>query len=234
MLDKCFGRDLPSKVGNFDVAAFEHDAYEVFADIVAITHDGADDGTACDGLLVLDGEIRLKHLHRKVGRCNGCHHFSCENLAFAIGSACGVHAGEQTPVQHVVCGYAQFYPGESFEHFQSSRMVFIQIESQQGIDRLPELLEGYGEHINGVIIGPNDMSVMLGTPFDCKSAVMEAAARKVFEVSAKYGVSCGIFCNDAADAAHYRDMGANVLWTASDLQFYCRGFGETMDELEKL
>ena len=131
-------------------------------------------------------------------------------------------------------GYAQFYPGESFEHFQRSRMVFIQIESQQGIDRLPELLEGYGEHINGVIIGPNDMSVMLGTPFDCKSAVMEAAARKVFEVSAKFGVSCGIFCNDAADAAHYRDMGANVLWTASDLQFYCRGFGETMDELEKL
>ena len=131
-------------------------------------------------------------------------------------------------------GYAQFYPGESFEHFQHSRMVFIQIESRKGIDRLPEILDSYGEHINGVIIGPNDMSVMLGTPFDCRSAIMEAAVREVFDISARYGKSCGIFCNDAADAIHYRDMGANVLWTASDLQFYCRGFGETMDELEKL
>ena len=131
-------------------------------------------------------------------------------------------------------GYAQFYPGESFEHFQCSRMVFIQIESRKGIDHLPEILEGYGEHIDGVIIGPNDMSVMLGTPFDCKSAVMEAAVKEVFDISARWGKSCGIFCNDAADAAHYRAMGANVLWTASDMQFYCRGFGETMSELENL
>jgi hypothetical protein len=29
-------------------------------------------------------------------------------------------------------------------------------------------------------------------------------------------------------------MGANVLWTASDLQFYCRGFEETMRELKPL
>ena len=131
-------------------------------------------------------------------------------------------------------GYAQFKPGESFEHFQKSRMVMIQIESQRGIDNLPALLEQYGEHINAVIIGPNDMSVMLGTPFDCKSAVMEAAVRRVFEISAEYGKSCGIFCNDAAEARHYRDMGANVLWTASDLQFYCLGFAETMRELEAL
>ena len=131
-------------------------------------------------------------------------------------------------------GYAQFYPGESFEHFQRSRMVFIQIESQKGIDNLPAILEAYGEHISGVIIGPNDMSVMLGTPFNCKSDVMEAAVAEVFTISARYGKSCGIFCNDAADAKHYLDMGANVLWTASDLQFYCRGFAETMRELDKL
>ena len=131
-------------------------------------------------------------------------------------------------------GYAQFYPGESFEHFQKSRMVFVQIESRRGIDNLPAILDAYGDYINAVIIGPNDMSVMLGTPFDCKSAVMEAAVREVFETSARYGKSCGIFCNDAQDAAHYQAMGANVLWTASDLQFYCRGFAETMEELEKL
>lgn len=131
-------------------------------------------------------------------------------------------------------GFAQFHPGESFDHFQKNRMVMIQIESQKGIDNLPSILENYGDHINAVIIGPNDMSVMLGTPFDCKSEIMEKAVKTVFDISAKYNKSCGIFCNDAADAKHYRDMGANVLWTASDLQFYCRGFAETMNELKEL
>ena len=131
-------------------------------------------------------------------------------------------------------GFAQFRPGEDFGQFQRGRMVFIQIESPKGIDNLPAILENCGERVSAVIIGPNDMSVMIGTPFDCRSASMEAAVREVFDISARYGKSCGIFCNDAADAAHYRDMGANVLWTASDLQFYCRGFAETMRELERL
>ena len=131
-------------------------------------------------------------------------------------------------------GYAQFRTGESFEEFQKSRFVMIQIESQKGIDNLPSILDSYGEHINAVIIGPNDMSVMLGTPFDTKSEIMEAAAQKVFDISNQYGKSCGIFCNDAADAKHYQDKGCNVLWTASDLQFYCRGFAETMQELKAL
>lgn len=131
-------------------------------------------------------------------------------------------------------GYAQFRPGESFESFQKSRFVMIQIESRKGIDNLPSILENYGEHISAVIIGPNDMSVMLGTPFETKSDIMEAACRKVFDISNSYGKSCGIFCNDAADAKHYRDMGCNVLWTASDLQFYCRGFAETLSELNNL
>lgn len=131
-------------------------------------------------------------------------------------------------------GYAQFRPGERFEEFQRGRRVFIQIESRRGIDNLPAMLDAYAEHIDAVIIGPNDMSVMLGTPFDCKSPVMEAAVQEVFDISNARGKSCGIFCNDAADAAHYRAMGANVLWTASDLQFYCRGYAETLRELEAL
>ena len=131
-------------------------------------------------------------------------------------------------------GYAQFRPGESFDAFQHGRRVFIQIESQKGIDNLDSMLEKYGEHIDAVIIGPNDMSVMLGTPFDCKSPVMEKAVQRVFDISRAHKKSCGIFCNDAEDAAHYRAMGANVLWTASDLQFYMRGFGETMNELKAL
>ena len=131
-------------------------------------------------------------------------------------------------------GYAQMRPGESFEQFQKSRFIALQIESQKGIDNLPTMLETYGEHIDAVIIGPNDLSVMLGTPFECKSEIMEQACKQIFDISRKYNKSCGIFCNDAADAKHYQDMGCNVLWTASDIQFYMRGFVETIQEIKTL
>lgn len=131
-------------------------------------------------------------------------------------------------------GYAQMRPGESFEQFQKSRFIALQIESQKGIDNLPNMLETYGEHIDAVIIGPNDLSVMLGTPFECKSEIMEKACKQIFDISRKYNKSCGIFCNDAADAKHYQDMGCNVLWTASDIQFYMRGFVETIQEIKTL
>ena len=131
-------------------------------------------------------------------------------------------------------GFAQFKPGESFEQFQQGRFIALQIESQKGIDNLPSMLESYGDKISAIIIGPNDLSVMLGTPFDCKSEIMEKACRQIFDICKKYNKSCGIFCNDAADAKHYQDMGANVLWTASDIQFYMRGFAETMQEIKAL
>lgn len=129
-------------------------------------------------------------------------------------------------------GYAQYRPGEVYAEFQKGRFVLIQIESQRGVDNLPAILEKYGDHIDGVIIGPNDLSVMLGTPHDPTTPVVQAAIAKVFDISRKYHKSCGIFCNDAKDAAHYRAMGANVLWTASDLQFYMRGYQETLNELK--
>ena len=131
-------------------------------------------------------------------------------------------------------GFAQFKPGESFDQFQQGRFIALQIESRKGIDNLPAMLEAYGDKISAIIIGPNDLSVMLGTPFDCKSEIMEKACRQIFDICKKYNKSCGIFCNDAADAKHYQDMGANVLWTASDIQFYMRGFAETMQEIKAL
>lgn len=130
-----------------------------------------------------------------------------------------------------VGGFAQIKRGESFEAFQKGRRIFIQIESPKGIDNLDEILNVYDEHIDAVIIGPNDLSVMLGTPFATMSDIMEKACKQIFDISKKHGKSCGIFCNDVNDARHYASMGANVLWTASDIQFYCRGFVETMNEI---
>jgi len=131
-------------------------------------------------------------------------------------------------------GHGQFRPGEAFADFGKTRFLMPQIESQKGIDMLPKMLEAYGEYISAVIIGPYDMSVMLGTPKVIGSDVMLEAIQKVFDICNSYGKSCGIFCDNEVLAQKYRDMGCNVLWTATDKDFFMRGYNTEMDVLAQI
>lgn len=96
------------------------------------------------------------------------------------------------------------------------------------------MLEKYGEYISAVIVGPYDMSVMVGTPCDIASKEMTTAIQEVFDVCKKYGKSCGIFCDDEVLAAKYRKMGANVLWMAIDRDYFLRGFNAMLDGVKEL
>ena len=78
------------------------------------------------------------------------------------------------------------------------------------------------------MIGPYDLSVMVGTPKDIKSPVMIESIQKIFDISNSYGKSCGLFCDDEVLAQKYRDMGCNVLWTSTDKDFFMRGYNEEM------
>ena len=131
-------------------------------------------------------------------------------------------------------GHAQFRKGESFDDFPKTRFLLPQIESPAGIDALPEMLEKFGEHISAVMIGPYDLSVMLGKPKQIGAPVVLEAVQKIFDISRKYGKSCGIFCDNASLAAKYRAMGCNVLWCGSDGGFFARGYGEEMAELSRI
>ena len=99
---------------------------------------------------------------------------------------------------------------------------------------LPEMLEKYGQYISAVMIGPYDLSVMVGTPRDIKSSIMIESIQKIFDISNSYGKSCGIFCDNEELAQKYRDMGCNVLWTATDKDFFMRGYKETMEGLNNI
>lgn len=139
------------------------------------------------------------------------------------------------PVGRKGCGgHGQFRPGENPADFNKTRFLMPQIESRKGIDLLPAILDEYGEYINAVMIGPYDMSVMLGTPFNVRSDVMRDAIQEVFDISARYGKSCGIFCDDEELAAKYRSMGANVLWLATDKDFFLCGYRQEMDAVREL
>jgi 2-keto-3-deoxy-L-rhamnonate aldolase RhmA len=146
-----------------------------------------------------------------------------------------VEAIRFAPLGKTGCGgHGQYRRGESFDEYQKSRYLFVQIESQPGIDLLPEIIEKYGNEIAGIIIGPYDMSVMLGTPCNIKSDVMIEAIQKVFDICNERKMSCGIFCDDEVLSKKYRDMGANVLWACTDNNFFMRGFNQVFDALAEM
>ena len=96
------------------------------------------------------------------------------------------------------------------------------------------MLDAYADHISAVMIGPYDMSVMVGTPLDIYSDVMTASIQQVFDIARSYHKSCGIFCNTPDDAERFHKMGANVYWTGADVQFLQMGINETFTRLAQI
>lgn len=129
-------------------------------------------------------------------------------------------------------GHGQMRRGEAFAEFK--RFLMPQIESPKGIEMLPKMLEEYGEYISAVMIGPYDLSAMVGTPADITSDVMVESIQKIFDISNSYGKSCGIFCNDEVYAQKWRDMGCNVLWTGADKDFLMRGYNQEIAALMEI
>ncbi|MBO5203165.1 MAG: hypothetical protein J6B72_00945 [Clostridia bacterium] len=131
-------------------------------------------------------------------------------------------------------GHGQFRAGEKFADFPKTRFLLPQIESPKGIENLPAMLENYGEFIDAIMIGPYDMSAMVGTPQNITSPIMLESIQKVFDICKAHGKSCGIFCDDENKAQLFRDMGANVLWVATDNNFFMRGYNDMMNKVMEI
>ena len=113
--------------------------------------------------------------------------------------------------------------------------MILQIESEEGLAILPEMLRKYKEEIAGVLIGPYDSSIMLGTPMDITSDKMQFYVKAVFDACRAERVPCGSYVDDAGLIDYYRDLGANVFWTGSELSLLseacgnlCNAFNEKM------
>ena len=131
-------------------------------------------------------------------------------------------------------GIGQLMGGESLDTFNHTRFLMPQIESPRGIENLPAMLDTYGDEIAAVMIGPYDLSILMGTPLNTMSEEVQAGVQKIFDLSRAYGKSCGIFCDDTQVAEHYRKMGANVLWTGLEVQLLQMGINQTFGRLSQL
>ena len=131
-------------------------------------------------------------------------------------------------------GKFQFYPGETIEEYNRRRILWIQIESPQGAELLPEILKTYPGLISACVIGPCDMSINAGTPLGFYTDESLAAIRKTYEVCAANGISSGSYCFDADDAGKRIALGTNLIWMQCDALFLAEGIRRAAETVAKL
>lgn len=117
--------------------------------------------------------------------------------------------------------------------YNDNRLIFIQMESNEGLEVLPEILKIYKDELAGVIIGPYDSSIMVGTPLDIASPTMIDYIAKVFKTCNDVGISCGSFVDSASLIPRYRDLGGNIYWTGTEVSLICEAFAGLCDAFKK-
>lgn len=119
------------------------------------------------------------------------------------------------------------------EQYNDNRLIFIQVESPEGMSVLPSILESYGEELAGVIIGPYDSSIMLGTPLEIESDAMTNYIKKIFSICHDAGISCGSFVDNGDMIARYRDLGGNIFWIGTEISLLCESFTNVCNAFQK-
>lgn len=116
-----------------------------------------------------------------------------------------------------VGGRALLRPGEAVYDFNKNRLLFIQIESKQGVDLLDEILDKYGDQIAGIIIGPSDMAVSMGCGLDRNTDVMIENITKTIEICQKHSKTVGMFMVNDVEAEQWYQKGMNFFWVGAEL-----------------
>ena len=99
--------------------------------------------------------------------------------------------------------------------------VLVQIESRKGLEAAVEIASVDG--VDGVFIGPADLSAAVGHLNDANHAESQAAIAQVFGAVKQVGKAIGILAPVEADARRYLEMGARFVAVGSDLGVFRGG-----------
>lgn len=103
------------------------------------------------------------------------------------------------------------------QSWNDSSVFIIQVESKLAVENIDQLLEN--PNIDGVMIGPYDISGSYGVPGQVEHPKVVEASKKVIAACEKAGISCGTQLADVSEAGVNRlfDLGYTYAILGSDL-----------------
>ncbi len=101
--------------------------------------------------------------------------------------------------------------------WNDSSIFIIQVESRHAVDNIEALLQN--PHVDGVMVGPYDISGSYGVPGQVEHPKVVEASKKVIAACEKAGISCGTQLADVSKAGVNRlfDLGYTYAILGSDL-----------------
>jgi 2-dehydro-3-deoxyglucarate aldolase len=108
-----------------------------------------------------------------------------------------------------------------FKGINEQICVLVQIESRKGLEAAAEITAVDG--VDGVFVGPADLSAALGHLGDPNHPEAQAAIAHIFGIVKAAGKSSGILAPVEADARRYLDMGVGFIAVGSDLGVFRSG-----------
>jgi len=103
--------------------------------------------------------------------------------------------------------------------YNKENFLMINIESVPAIERLDQILAEPG--LDGVIVGPHDLSLSLGLPEQYHDSRFEDAVRQIISKAREKGLSVGIhFPQEAELQIKWAKAGANIILHSSDVALF--------------
>ncbi|MCP4261976.1 MAG: aldolase [Planctomycetes bacterium] len=103
--------------------------------------------------------------------------------------------------------------------YNKDNFLIINIESVPALENLEELLAVSG--LDGIIIGPHDLSINLGLPEQYDNPRFEDAVRKIISKARGKGLGAGIHFSEGAEIQiKWAKAGANIIMHSSDIALF--------------
>ena len=93
-------------------------------------------------------------------------------------------------------------------------LCILMVESQSAMADLPETLKIPG--VDGIYVGPRDLSLALGRPLDPADPVLRPAFERVWALCAEAGKPVGVHSTDGPTARLYRENGCRLVTVVND------------------
>ena len=112
-----------------------------------------------------------------------------------------------------------------------NNIAIIGVESVVAVEKLEEFLSVPG--IDGIFVGPNDMSIQLGVPDMYDEEVYKATVKKVIDVSEAHGVPVLVHHQTPELSRYWISQGARFILHGTDRRALVEGFKADFGQLRE-
>jgi 2-keto-3-deoxy-L-rhamnonate aldolase RhmA len=104
--------------------------------------------------------------------------------------------------------------------------VIVQAEHIEAVEHIEAIVRVPG--IDAIFVGPYDLSASMGKPGEVSDPDVQAAIRRVRDVTLAAGVRLGIYCSDAEAARSYVRQGYTLIGMSTDLNYLAKAAGDAL------